>query len=91
MITKAELLADSIGNPYLGFGHECNQIAAMLRVQDTLLQQVQAVLRDLVEHTNQSTAKARAQILIKAITDNNYPQGSVLDIRPVLIAMKELV
>jgi hypothetical protein len=67
-----------------------NQVATMLYVQNTLLNEAMNMLRDLVEGNNQAIARDRALILIKAITDNNYPMGAVLDIRPTIKALGDI-
>lgn len=88
--TKAELMSEEIGNHYTGSTTKENQIAAMLRVQNTLLNETMQLLQDLVTNNNQAITRERAVVLIKAITDNNYPLGAVLDIRPTLKALTEL-
>lgn len=89
-LTKAERMADELYNYYDARGDSNNQVAAMLYVQNTLLNEAMVMLKDLVMNNNQAIARDRALILIKAITDNNYPMGEVLDIRPTLKALKEL-
>jgi hypothetical protein len=88
--TKAELMSNELYDHYSAPSTKNNQIAAMLTVQNTLLNESLQMLKDLVSGNNQAIARERALVLIKAITDNNYPMGAVLDIRPTLTAIKDL-
>jgi hypothetical protein len=90
MTTKAESMAEEVREYYAPYSTQANQIAAMLTVQNTLLNESMGMLKDFVTNTNQAIARERALILISAITDNNYPMGAVMDIRPTLKALKEL-